>query len=127
MPSLSSADVQPKFIFQWLESAFKGSNHARRDAGGMPVHSHDSAERLEPERVREAAKELVTAIVVDNSFANDGSEPRHAGMQPRRHVTGVQRQISTSTALCHAHSSNRFVAFVEQIYRLGPNGRSALG
>ena len=40
--------------------------HAGGDAGGMPVHAHDRAERLEQEGMGEATQKLVAAISMDD-------------------------------------------------------------
>ena len=54
----------------------------------MPI---DGAERLEPERMRQPLQELVAAVVVHDRLSDDGAEGRHAGRQPRRDASAVQR------------------------------------
>ena len=53
--SAAAAHVDSKLARERRETAFQCADNARRDAGGMPVHAHDGAERLEPERMRQAA------------------------------------------------------------------------
>ncbi len=58
----AAADMDSEFARQGLEAALQRADHARGDARGVPVHAHDRAERLEPERVREPAQQLVAAV-----------------------------------------------------------------
>ena len=91
-----AADMDSEFARQRLEAALERADHARGDARGMPVHPHDSAERLEPERMSEATQELVAAVMVDDRLRDDGAEPGHAVREPQRHPPAVQRQIRAS-------------------------------
>ena len=68
----------------------------------MPVHTHDGAERLEPERVRQPLQKFVAAVMVDDGLSDDGAERRHAGRQPRRDAPAVQREIGASGSSCHS-------------------------
>ena len=47
-----AAHMNAELARERRETAFQRADNARRDAGGMPVHAHDGAERLEPERMR---------------------------------------------------------------------------
>ena len=55
MFAAAAADVQAEFAAQGVEAALKRPKHACRDAGGMPIHPHQRAKRLKPERMRHAA------------------------------------------------------------------------
>ena len=72
------------------QAALQGADDAGGDAGRMPVHAHDGAERLEPERMRQPLQEFVAAVVMDDRLGDDGAERRHARRQPRRHTSAVQ-------------------------------------
>ena len=53
----------------------------------MPVHAHDGAERLKPERDGEPAQQFVAAVVMDDGLRHDGTEPvmrsaNHGGTWP---------------------------------------------
>src|SRR5262245_54745218 len=50
MLSAPAADVNAELALKRGERALERADHAGGDAGGMPVHSHHGAERLEPER-----------------------------------------------------------------------------
>jgi hypothetical protein len=92
----SAADMNAEFAGQRLESSLQRPDHARGDARGMPVHAHDRAERLEPERMGEATQQLVAAISVDDRLADYGAEAAHAAREPQGHPPAVQRQIGAS-------------------------------
>ena len=92
----AAADMNSEFARQRLKSSLQRADHARGDARGVPVHAHDRAERLEPERMGEATQQLVAAISVDDRLADDGAEPAHAVREPQRHPPAVQRQIGAS-------------------------------
>jgi hypothetical protein len=82
MSSAPSADMDAEFARQGLEAAFERADHARGDARGMPVHPHDRAEGLKPERVSETAQELVAAVSVDDRLADRRAEAGHALREP---------------------------------------------
>jgi hypothetical protein len=67
----------------------------------MPVHAHDGAERLEPERIGQAAQELVAPIMMDDRLADHRAEPRHPIGQPFWDVAAVQWEISASGFASH--------------------------
>ncbi len=79
------------------QAALEGAEHACRDAGGVPVHSHDGAEGLEPEGMSQAAQELVAPVLEDDGLGDDAPEASHAAGQPRRHAPAMERQIGAST------------------------------
>ena len=69
MPAAAAADVDAELARQRVEPALQRADHAGGDAGRMPVHPHHRAERLEPERVGEAAQQFVAAVMVDDRLA----------------------------------------------------------
>src|ERR1700733_11283498 len=88
--TLTAANVQSKFALDRSKTAFQGADDARGDAGRMPIHAHDGAEGLEPERMRQPLQEFVAAVVVDDRLSDDGAERRHPGRQPRRDPSAMQ-------------------------------------
>jgi hypothetical protein len=101
VPAAAAADMQAQVLLEGRQASLQGADHARGDAGGVPVHAHDGAEGLEPEGMGEAAKQLVAAVVMHDGLADHGSEARHAIGQPRRHPPAMQRQIGASRASSH--------------------------
>ena len=67
--------------------------------GGMHalVHTHHSVERVEPERTRQPAQQLVTAILENDHRA----EPCHAVAQPFGHASAMQRQVGAARTLSY--------------------------
>ena len=96
MPPAPAADMQAEFARQRRQSALERADHAGGDAGRVPVHPHHGAERLEPERVGEAAQQLVAAVMVDDRLTDDGTEARHAVGQPSGNPPAMQRQVGAS-------------------------------
>ncbi len=102
MGAAAAAHAQAEFVFERRQAALERAEHAGGDAGGVPVHAHDGAERLEPEGVREAAQELFASVVMHDRFAQDAPEAGHALPEPVRHAAAVQGQVGASRALTHA-------------------------
>ena len=96
MLAAPAADVEAELAIKRSEPALEGAEHARRDAGGLPVHPHHRAERLKPEWMREPAQELVPPVVVHDRLADHRPEPRHPVGEPFRDVPVVQRQVGAS-------------------------------
>ena len=96
MPAAAAADVNAKLARKRSESALECADRARGDARGMPVHSHDRAERLEPERICEAAQQLVAAVMMHDGLADDGTKPGHTVGKPFGRLSTVQRQVGSS-------------------------------
>jgi hypothetical protein len=71
----------------------------------MPVHAHNGTERLEPERVSETAQQFVTAVMMDNRFADHRPEASHAVGEPLGNLSTVQREVGGSSPLGHRASS----------------------
>src|SRR3954465_11062596 len=95
------AHVNAKLGAQRSEPALQSAEHAGGDAGGVPVHPHHGAERLEPERMREAPQEIVAPIVMYDRLRDHRAEPRHARSQPWRHTAAMKRQVGASAASGH--------------------------
>ena len=57
--------------------------------------------------MRESAQELITPVVVHNGLGDQGSEPRHAGMQPRRNVSRMQWKVGAAAAFRHMSTEFR--------------------
>ena len=104
MLAAPAADVDAEFARQRLKAALQRADDAGGDARGMPVHAHHGAERLEPERMRQAAQQLVAAVLMDDRLADHRAQPRHAVREPRRHPPAMQRQIGASCSTGHAWS-----------------------
>src|SRR5205807_7675831 len=77
-----AADVNPKLLLQRSQPALQRADNARRNAGGMPVHSHYGAERLKPERVSEAAQQFVATVMMNNRFTDNRAKPGHPVGEP---------------------------------------------
>ena len=101
MPPAPAAHMDAELGLQRREAALERAEHARRDAGGMPVHSHHGAERLKPERMREPAQQFVAPVVMHDRLRDHGAEPRHALAQPGRHAPAMQRQVGASGPAGH--------------------------
>src|ERR1700741_3596809 len=96
--------MDPEFLLQRSQPTLQGTDYARRDTGGMPVHAHDRAERLEPERVGKTAQQLIAAVMMDNRFADHRSEAGHPVGEPFGNLSSVQRQVGGSSPLGHRSS-----------------------
>src|SRR5262249_28102805 len=101
MSAAATADMDAQLRRARVERALERPDHASSDPRGVPVHAHDGAERLEPERMGEATQQLVAAIVMHDRFADYAAQPGHAVGQPARHMTAVQRQVGTAGPLRH--------------------------
>src|SRR5882757_5255233 len=73
----------------------------------MPVHAHDGAEGLEPERMRQAAQKIVAAVMMDDRLRDHRAKTRHASPEPRRNPAIVQGQIGAAGASGHEASQER--------------------
>jgi hypothetical protein len=67
----------------------------------VPIHSHHGAKGLKPERMREAAEQLVPAVMMDDRLADDGAKPRHAIGEPFGNMAAMKRQIGAAGASWH--------------------------
>lgn len=50
----ATANIDAEFVSARIQPAFERGHDGRGDAGGVPVHAHDAAERLEPEGIAES-------------------------------------------------------------------------
>ena len=101
MLAASAAHMDAELAAQRRQPALQRTNHAGGDAGGMPVHAHHGAERLEPERMRETAQEFLAPVVMHDRLRDHRAEPRHALAEPRRHAAAMERQVGASAASGH--------------------------
>jgi hypothetical protein len=92
----AAADVQAEFAAQRAEAALERPEHARGDAGGMPIHSHQRAKRLEPERMRQAAEEFIASVMMNDRLAEQRPKPRHPLREPFRNAPVVERQVGAA-------------------------------
>jgi hypothetical protein len=68
MVATSSTDVNAQLVAERRQPSLAGTDDARRDAGGMPVHAHHGAKGLKPERIGQPPQQLVASVVVDNGL-----------------------------------------------------------
>src|SRR5439155_6976288 len=96
-----SADVNSELVLERAEPALQCTDHRGRDAGGVPVHPHHGAERLEPERVRQPLEKRVASIVMHDRLRHDRAKRSHAGREPGRNPAGVQRKVGAAGTSSH--------------------------
>jgi len=101
-----AADVNTELILERGEAALERADYAGGNSRRMPVHAHDSAEGLEPERIGKPPQQLVAAVMMDYGFAHHRAETSHAIGEPLRHAPAMQRKIGASRSLRH-HSAFR--------------------
>src|SRR6478609_7709578 len=93
MLAAATAHVDAEFVGEGSQTALQSTDDARGDSGGMPVHAHDGAKRLEPKWMRQPLQEFVAAVVMHDRLGDDGAEHRHALAKPSRHPAAVERKI----------------------------------
>ncbi len=103
--SAPAADMDAELALQRRQPAFERPDDARGDAGGMPVHPHDGAEGLEPERMRQPPQKFIAPVMMDDGLAHDGAQRGHALGQPLWNPSAVKRQIGAACASCHSDSN----------------------
>jgi len=108
VPPAAAADMNTKLSLKRGQAALQGADHAGGDAGGMPVHPHDRAEGLKPERIGEPAQQLRTPVMMHDRFSHDGAEPGHALREPLRHAPAMERQVCGSGATRHFQPQSGF-------------------
>src|SRR3954469_20790786 len=101
MLATATAHMDAEFVRQGPQPALEGADDAGGDAGRMPVHAHDGAERLKPERMRQPLQEFVAAVMMDDSLADNCAKQGHAFSQPRRNTPAVKRKIGAACSSCH--------------------------
>src|ERR1700733_14516138 len=104
MAAPATTNVDAEFACERAEAAPQRADDAGRDARGMPVHAHDGAERLEPERGGKSAKEFTGAVVMDDRLGDDRPEPRHALSKPCWPPAIMQWQIGPACPSSHEAS-----------------------
>ncbi len=104
MLAAAAADMDAELAGERAKAPLQRADHARGDAGGMPVHAHHGAEGLEPERMRQPAQEFLAAVVMHDRLADHGSERGHPAREPGRHAAAMERQVCASGPRCHGTS-----------------------
>jgi len=102
MPAPPPANVKSEFRLQRLQASLQRTDDAGGDTGGMPIHAHDGAEGLEPERMRQAAQELVPPIMHNDGLTDNSTKLRHPVGQPFRHMPAMQGQVRAACPSCHS-------------------------
>src|SRR5579864_1543401 len=97
-----AANVNAKLMRTRIQSALQSAHDRRCDSGRMPVHSHDAAQGLEPERIAQTGEKLRRAVMIEHALGNGCAQHGHALRKPRRHTPAMQRKIGNSGAL-HAY------------------------
>jgi hypothetical protein len=62
----------------------------------MPIHAHDGAEGLKPERMGESAEEFVAAVMERYGLGNHRANPRHTLAEPCRNPAAMKGQIGAA-------------------------------
>ena len=107
MAAPAAADMEPQFARERAEPALERADHAGGDSRRMPVHAHDGAKRLEPERMRQPAQEFVAAVMMDDRLGDDRAQFRHALAEPGGNPAIVKRQIGAARPSSHESSRER--------------------
>src|SRR5439155_391619 len=94
-----TADREPQFLLAAGEPALERAQHAGGDPRGVPVHPEHAPQRLEPERMREAAQDPVRPLLQQQRLDDDRAEASHALRQPGGDAAG--RTESRRAAPCH--------------------------
>src|SRR5258708_35557305 len=97
--------MNAKLALQRRKAALQGTDDAGGNAGGMPIHPHHGAKRLKPERMRQPLQELVAAVMMDDSLANNGAERSHAFRQPRGTTPAANGKIRAARRTCQVPRS----------------------
>src|SRR5690242_1330289 len=87
----AAADMDAELALERLQPALQCPDHARGDTGGVPVHAHHRAERLEPEGMGEPPEELVASVMMHDGLGHDRAELRHAHPQPSGNAPRMER------------------------------------
>ena len=89
--AFAAANMKSQFVLDRTKSALERAEHAGRDAGRVPVHTHDRTKRLKPEWMCEASQHFITTVVMHDRFNNHATQGSHACRKPWRNATSVQR------------------------------------
>src|SRR5690606_13532337 len=101
MRALAAAHVNAELPLERREPSLERPHDARRNAGRMPIHAHDGAEGLKPERMCEATQHLVATVMKRDRLDDYASETCHASTEPLRNTSAVEREIGTSGSSRH--------------------------
>src|SRR6516225_10126892 len=89
----AAANMDAELMLNWVKTALQCTDDACSYSRGMPVHSHDSAEGLKPEWVRQPAQHLLAPVMMDNSFRDHSPKPRHPRGKPVGHMAAMEWEI----------------------------------
>ena len=95
----AAADEYAQLVRPRVEPTFQRSDNGCRDAGRMPIHSHDRAERLEPEGIAQPAEKGRVAVVRQHALADRRPQRGHPRGQPLRHAPAMKRKIGDTRTL----------------------------
>jgi hypothetical protein len=65
-----AANMDAEFSRQGCQTALQCADNAGSDIGGMPVHPHHCAERLEPKGMRQPTQQLVAILIEDDRLGD---------------------------------------------------------
>ena len=85
-----AANVNAEFVGARIQATFQRAKYGRGDAGGVPVHAHNRAQGLEPERITEACEEFGGAVMMDDTLDNGRAERLHTDGQPLRDLPAMK-------------------------------------
>jgi hypothetical protein len=103
--TLAAGDVEAEIRLAAAHRLLERAAGRGGDAARVPVEAQDASQRLEPERVGEAAQHLVAAVLGHQVAKNLAREQHHAGEQPGRRAAAVQGQLGEPGALGAVHAS----------------------
>ena len=98
MTSAASAEIDAEFVRARIEAALERPENAGGDSGGVPIHSHHAAQRLEPEGVAQAGEQLGRSVMVEDAFGDRGTQAGHAVREPGGDASSVQGKIGMARA-----------------------------
>src|SRR3954447_11455288 len=97
----AAADIDAELVLERTKSALQRADHGSGDAGGVPVHPHHSAERLEPERMGQPLEERIATVMMHDRLRDDRAQRGHGAGKPRWNPSGVERKIGAAGTSSH--------------------------
>ena len=94
----SSANGDSQLGESRVKPPLQCAHHRGGDTGGMPVHAHDAAKRLEPEGIADPRQEFMGTIGLNDTLDDGSTELGHALGEPRRDTSAVQGEIGGAGA-----------------------------
>ena len=80
--TLTPLGVNAEFVFDTTEALLERTGHRGGHSAGMPVETEDTAECLEPERIGQAAEQLVGTAIEYDVCGNFARKLRHPREEP---------------------------------------------